>query len=120
MRAALVTFVLLGLAALAWGAPRESSRLPFERFGVIDRVSPEEDTIVISDMRYVLPATVRVYLWGEAKAPRGRETPPFGNRYALRPGMHVGYTVGGEGGGRVGHLLEVWILPPHAVPRFSE
>jgi hypothetical protein len=112
--------MLLGLLALT--AAGTSASLPFERHGIIERLSAHQEFIVINDVMYILPTTARVHFFmPKAKRAKDQEPPPAdGNAFLLRPGMHIGYRVEGEGSGRQGRVVEAWILPPGAVTKSHE
>ena len=112
--------MLLGMLALAAGG--SSASLPFERHGIIERLSAHQEFIVINDALYILPTTARVHFFrSKAKRAQDQEPPPEnGNTFLLRPGMHIGYRVEGEGSGRQGRVVEAWILPPGAVTKSRE
>jgi hypothetical protein len=110
------------LAMLALTADGTSASLPFERHGIIEHISAHEEVIVINDAAYTLPTTARVHFFRpKAKQAKDQEPPPqHGNTFLLRPGMHIGYRVEGEGSGRRGRVVEAWILPPGAVTKSRE
>jgi hypothetical protein len=112
--------MLLGMLALT--AQGTSAALPFERHGIIERLSAHQEVIVINDATYMLPTTARVHFFmPKAKRTKDQEPPPAaGNTFLLRPGMHIGYRVEGEGSGRQGRIVEAWILPPGAVTKSRE
>jgi hypothetical protein len=114
----LTMLALSGQAALA--------QLPFERHGVIHRVSAPQGFFVIDDVFYSLLSTARVHIFaGKTKRPRapGKEAeqePEPGTAALLREGMHIGYRLEGEGSGRRGRLVEAWILRPGSLPKSRE
>ena len=118
MQRMLIRFILLlGLSAVTAGGASASP--PFERHGIIERISAHEEVIVINDAMYVLPTTAKVHFFRpKGKRTQDQEPPPEGgNTFLLRPGMHIGYRVEGEGSRRRGHIVEAWILPPGAVTK---
>ena len=108
---------LLGLLVGPVGEAAPS--LPFERHGVIERLSAHDGLIVINDATYGLPSTAKVHVsLGKAKRSKEREEgPEVGHISLLRPGMHIGFRVEGEGPGRQGRIVEAWILPPGSIPK---
>jgi hypothetical protein len=116
MRTALMLAVLFLQPITALAA------VPFQRVGVIDRIDAQQQTIVVSDVTYILPASVRIYLF-EAQAdsrqePRKERQPT--TQIPLRHGMRIGFNVDGEGPGRRGSIVEVWILPRDSFKRSTE
>jgi hypothetical protein len=109
--------VLLGLLVGSVGGA--AAALPFERHGVIDWLSAHDGLIVINDATYGLSSTARVHAsLGKAKGAKERqEEPEAGHISLLRPGMHIGFRVDGEGPGRRGRIVEAWILPPGSIPK---
>jgi hypothetical protein len=111
------------LAMLALSGEGASAQIPFERHGVIHRLSAYQGFIVIDDVTYLLPPTARVYIFeGKTKRPTapGKEAekePEYGTTALLREGMHIGYRVEGEGSGRRGRVVEAWILRPGSLPK---
>jgi hypothetical protein len=110
---------LLGLLLASVG--NAAPALPFERHGVIERLSASEEFIIINDATYGLPSTARVHVWRtKAKGAKEKEQenePAPGSPFMLRPGMHIGFRVEGEGPGRHGRIVEAWILPPGSIPK---
>ena len=108
---------LLGLLIMSVGEAAPS--LPFERHGVIERLSALDGVIVINDATYGLPSTAKVHVsLGKAKHSKEREeAPEAGSISLLRPGMHIGFRVEGEGPGRHGRIVEAWILPPGTITK---
>jgi hypothetical protein len=108
---------LLGLLVMSVAAAATS--LPFERHGVIERLSAQEAVIVINDATYHLPNTAKVHVsLGKGKRAKERaEEPEAGTISLLRPGMHIGFRVEGEGPGRHGRIVEAWILPPGTISK---
>jgi hypothetical protein len=108
---------LLGLLLTSVGAAAPA--LPFERHGVIERLSAHDGVIVINDATYGLLSTAKVHVsLGKAKRSKEQEKEPeAGTISLLRPGMHIGFRVEGEGPGRRGRLVEAWILPPGTITK---
>jgi len=86
----------------------------FMRDGRISAIDLAEGMVTVNDLRYYLSPTVRVYTYDRSiKDPQAlRAETRLQDGRALRAGMHIGYTVAGEGGGKRGELTEAWILLP--------
>ncbi|MGE3541424.1 MAG: hypothetical protein AB7N91_28820 [Candidatus Tectimicrobiota bacterium] len=101
-------------------APQVAPQAPplFGRTGVINSIDPATGAIVINDVRYRLPESVRVYTYDRAlKDPAAqRAEGRLKHASALREGQRVGYNVTGEGGGQRGTLTEAWLLPAGKLP----
>lgn len=108
-----VSLLSLGVL-LMMQAANASQTTPFQRHGEIHEVNAHLQDIVINDMRYKLPHTMKVYLYDqEAQRSDGQyKGRDLGNAAVLRKGMYIGFNVTGEGGGSIGHVIEAWILPP--------
>jgi hypothetical protein len=112
----------LMLAVLCLQPITALAAVPFQRVGVIDRVDAQQQTIVISDVMYILPASVRIYLF-EAQADNPKEPPKERQpttQIPLRHGMRIGFKADGEGPGRRGSIVEVWILPRAGFKQVTE
>jgi hypothetical protein len=107
------------LSLLVGSVGEAAPSLPFERHGVIERLSAHDGLIVINDATYGLPGTAKVHVsLGKAKGVKERqEEPEVGHISLLRPGMHIGFRVEGEGPGQRGRIVEAWILPPGSIPK---
>lgn len=121
------TRILIIVLLVAWALSLLPAGLvqaapPFARHGVIDRVDAHGHEIVVNDMRYVLPASVDVYLYDPQittsdEEPKGRR---LGNGVVLRNGMHIGFNIDGAGPRRIGRLVEAWVLRPHMLRGSTE
>lgn len=125
LRGGLWLALLLGLSsALAQVPTQPQAQIQpplFDRVGTIDSIDVASSSIVINDVRYVLPATVRVYPYDRTIKDRQalRAEHRLRDIRALREGMRIGYSVTGEGGGRRGELTEAWILPAGNLPELG-
>lgn len=110
----LILLTMQPLAALA--------ATPFQRVGMIESVYASQQTIVVNDVMYILPTSVRVYLFDEQthRADESRKERRPTAQIPLRQGMRIGFNVEGEGPGRRGSIVEVWILPPGSFSRSTE
>jgi len=84
-----------------------STEPPFGHTGMIDRLDAQKGIVVVDDVSYVLPASVRVHGFGAQQQEAGSQkntVPP------LRQGMRIGFEVEGAGPGRPGRIVEVWVL----------
>lgn len=88
-------------AAAAAGLAPAAVAVETTRTGVIDDVNLEERMIVINDAEYGLARRLRV---GE----EGRRR--YVDHDALEIGRHVRFNVEGEGGGRIGQVVRIWLL----------
>jgi hypothetical protein len=106
--------LLLLLVSVAGAQPQQI----FKRTGMVNSIDFDADMIVINDSRYGLPAAVRVYTYDPTLKDMKelRDERRLRDRRVLREGMHIGYSVEGEGGGKRGRLVEVWILPLGSSP----
>jgi hypothetical protein len=95
---------------------------PFQRVGMIESVYASQQTIVINDVTYILPTSVRIYLFDEQthKADGSRKEHRLTTQVPLRQGMRIGFNVEGAGPGKRGSIVEVWILPPGSASRSTE
>lgn len=102
------------VACLCLQAVNAAQTAPFARDGEIHELDAHVQYIVINDVRYILPHTMKVYLYDlEAQRSNGQyKGRDLGNAAVLRKGMHIGFNVIREGGGSIGHVVEAWILPP--------
>src|SRR4051794_17699278 len=95
----LLGLMLLGCSVVFAQAPTQAPPW-FMRDGRISSVNLSEGTITVNDLRYYLSPTVRVYTYDRSitdpQALRAETRLQDGR--ALREGMHIGYTVAGEGG----------------------
>ena len=84
-----------------------STEPAFDRTGIIDHLDAPKRIVVVDDVSYVLPASVRIHGVGaqqqESDSQKNTELP-------LRQGMRIGFEVEGEGPGGLGRIVEVWIL----------
>ena len=96
--------------------------LPFHRTGVIGTLDLPTGSITVNDFRYQLSPNVHVYVYDRSiKDPQAlRADTRLKDGRALRTGMHIGYTVEGEAGGKRGTLTEAWILPPGSLPELEK
>ena len=107
--------LFLGLMLLGYSVVCAQAPPPlFMRDGRISAIDLTEGMVTVNDLRYYLSPTVRVYTYDRSiKDPQAlRVETRLKDGRALRAGMHIGYTVAGEGGGKRGELTEAWILPP--------
>jgi len=116
MRTTLVLAVLFLQSITALAA------VPFQRVGMIDRVDAQQQTIVVGDVMYILPTSLRIYLFDaqadNTREPRKERQPT--TQIPLRQGMRIGFNVAGEGPGRRGSIVEVWILPREGFKQSTE
>ena len=117
-RCLLLGLILLGGSVAFAQAPAQTPQSLFGRDGKISSVDLTEGIITVNDLRYSLSPTVRVFTYDRSiKDPQAlRAENRLRGARALREGMHIGYTVEGEGGGKRGELTEAWILPPGSIP----
>jgi hypothetical protein len=105
--------IALVLAVLLLQSITALAAVPFQRVGVIDRVDAQHQTIVVGDVMYILPTSLRIYLFDaqadNTREPRKERQPT--TQSPLRQGMRIGFNVDGAGPGRRGSIVEVWILP---------
>ena len=113
----------LGFFSVAYAqAPAQTSAQAaqplFSRVGVIGGLDLPARSITVNDFRYQLSPHVRVYVYDRAiKDPQAlRADTRLKDGRALRAGMHIGYSVEGEAGGKRGTLTEAWILPAGSIP----
>src|SRR5262245_18001541 len=94
-RGLLLGFMLLGCSVVLAQVPPPL----FMRDGRISAVDLSEGMVTINDLRYYLSPTVRVYTYNRSiKDPQTqRAETRLQDGRALRIGMHIGYTVAGEG-----------------------
>ena len=109
--------LICGVALFCLQAAHATQTTPFSRDGEIHELNAHLQNIVINDVRYILPHTVKVYLYDlEAQRSNGQyKGRDLGNGAVLRKGMHIGFNVIGEEGGKKGHIVEAWILPPGSI-----
>lgn len=96
----LLAAVMLGSVASSWAAsPTYTYPEEFTRSGTMDGMG--KDYVVINDQRYLLSKSLRVH------------TPqrPFSVLADVKVGDFVGVNVTGEGGGKLGVVEELWVLP---------
>jgi class 3 adenylate cyclase len=108
--------LVLGFFSVAWAQAPESL---FSREGVIGKnLDRTEGIIVVNDLVYDLSPDVHVYVYDRTiKDPQAlRAATRLKDGRVLRAGMHIGYMVAGEAGGKRGTLTEAWILPPGSLP----
>jgi hypothetical protein len=112
----------LVLAVLCLPPSAALAAMPFQRLGVIDRVDAQHQTIVVGDVMYTLPTSLRIYLFDaradNTREPRKERQPT--TQIPLRRGMRIGFNVDGEGPGRKGSIVEVWILPRDGFKQSTE
>ncbi len=95
----LTAMIMLG-AAPGWAAPPAYTYPEqFTRSGTLDGMG--RDYVVINDQRYLLSRNLRVH------TPQ-RSFSVLGD---VKVGDFVGVTVTGEGGGKLGTVEELWVLP---------
>lgn len=94
----------------------------FSRVGVIGSLDLSAGSITVNDSRYQLSSHVRVYVYDRMiKDPQGlRADTRLRDGRTLRVGMHIGYLVEGEAGGKRGTLTEAWILPAGRLPELEQ
>lgn len=103
--------LMLLAGALALGLPAFAAGLPdyypqrFDRWGIIDQIDLDRQTIVINDVNVKVARDLRVYTVNTR----------FAARQSLKPGMKVGF---GTTGSRAltGAVSELWILPADYTP----
>jgi hypothetical protein len=118
---------LLGLFSVACAqtpaqTPAQASRALFSRVGVIGNLDLPTGSITVNDFRYQLSPHVRVYVFDQTvKDPQAlRADTRLQDGHALRAGVHIGYIVEGEAGGKRGTLTEAWILPTGSLPELAK
>jgi hypothetical protein len=79
----------------------------FDHTGIIEHLDAQKRIVVVGDVSYVLPASVRIH--GAAAPPQEGDFQK-NTELPLRQGMRIGFEVEGGGPGRLGRLVEVWIL----------
>ena len=107
----------LGCFSVVWAqAPAQTlaqaAQPLFSRVGVIGGLDLPAGSITVNDFRYQLSPHVRVNVYdGTIKDPQAlRADTRLKDGRALRAGMHIGYSVEGEAGGKRGTLTDAWIL----------
>ena len=120
-RGLLLGLMLLGCSGVYTQAPAQTPSPLFMRHGRISTVNLTEGMITVNDLRYYVSPAVRVYTYDRSiKDPQAlRAETRLQDGRILREGMHIGYTVAGEGGGKCGELTEAWILPPGSLPELA-
>lgn len=98
------TLVLELLVLLQVGTSTEPA---FDRTGIIEHLDAQKRIVVVDDVSYVLPASVRIH--GVEAQPQENDSQK-NTELPLRQGMRIGFEVEGGGPGRLGRLVEVWIL----------
>lgn len=96
----ILTAMMLGSSASGWAAPPAYTYPEeFTRSGTLDGMG--RDHVVINDQRYLLSKNLRVH------------TPQrsFSVLADVKVGDFVGANVTGEGGGKLGVVEELWVLP---------
>jgi hypothetical protein len=101
-----IASLTLALGLLVLRQVGMSTEPPFGRTGMIDHLDAQKGIVVVDDISYVLSASVRVHgLGAQQETDSQKDTVP-----PLRQGMRIGFEVEGEGPGRLGRIVEVWIL----------
>ena len=118
--------LLLGFFSVAFAqtpvqTPAQASQ-PFSRVGVVGSLDLSAGSITVNDFRYQVSPNVRVYVYDRTiKDPQARRADTrLKDGRALRVGMHIGYRVEGEAGGKRGTLTEAWILPAGSLPELDK
>ncbi len=119
--------LLLGFFSMACAqapaqTPAQASQPLFSRVGVIGGLDLPAGSITVNDFRYQLSPNVRVYVYDRTiKDPQAlRADTRLKDGRALRAGMHIGYSVEGEAGGKRGTLTEAWILLAGSRPELEK
>lgn len=106
-------FLQVGLlTSLLWAPAVLAASLPayypqtFQRIGQIGQLIKQKNHIVISDQVYKMsPSTLISTSWSRnARASN------------LRVGRHIGFSVTGEGGGQMGTVTHIWLIPKGIKP----
>ena len=95
----LLAAMLVLAAAAGPAAAQQPMPDEFTRSGKLDNLG--KDYIVINDQRYLLSKNLRIHTPKRSFAPVGE----------LKAGQFVGVMVSGEGGGKLGTVDELWVLP---------
>lgn len=103
------------ICAMVISMPALSAKLPdyypevFDRWGVIDQIDMDKQTIVVNDLNIHTVRDLHVYMVNTR----------FATAQSLQPGMKIGF---GTTGSRAlsGTVTEVWVLPADYTPSRSE
>ncbi len=95
----LLAAMMVGAAAPGMAASPQPYPEEFTRSGSLDNMG--KDYVVINDQRYLLSKNLRVHTPQRSFAPLED----------LKIGQFVGVMVSGEGGGKLGTVDELWVLP---------